>query len=82
MLDSSGSIVDEEAWVYEQRFVKQIISRMYVGPDEDHVGMVTFSSTVKILFNLTTFYDLTDMYNTIDITRALDANTYTGLGLR
>jgi len=86
LVDGSGSIVEDviDTYALMQEFIKRIIGRIDVGPRQNLVGVVQFSSTVETIFNFNTFANSSkaEIYKEIDDMLALYDNTNTALGLR
>ena len=66
------------------QFVKRFIGRIDIGPRQNLVGLVQFSSTVETIFDFNTFANSSkaEIYMTIDDMVPFYENTNTALGLR
>ena len=84
LVDSSGSIAEDNTFELMQRFIKRIIGRIDIGPTRNLVGLVQFSDIAYTVFTLNTFANRSkaDIYKEIDDTALLHGNTDIALGLR
>lgn len=77
LIDSSGSIYPED---YEKMkdFMKSVISRSFIGKNEVHVGVLQFSSSQQLEFNLRRYFSKEEMLLAIDGMQQLGGGTLTG----
>uniref|UniRef100_A0AAZ1XBY0 VWFA domain-containing protein n=1 Tax=Oreochromis aureus TaxID=47969 RepID=A0AAZ1XBY0_OREAU len=77
LTDSSESI-SEEDFQKMKNFTKSVISKSIIGQDKVHVGLMQYSTTSRLEFDLTTHYNLEGMLNTIDDMEQMNEGTRTG----
>jgi len=84
LIDSSGSIVgQQDIWIYVQSFITRIIGRLNVGLNASEVAVVQFSTIQQVIFNFTTYFNKSAMYNAVENNmNPLSQNTNTSGGLK
>uniref|UniRef100_A0A3Q2E0F7 VWFA domain-containing protein n=1 Tax=Cyprinodon variegatus TaxID=28743 RepID=A0A3Q2E0F7_CYPVA len=77
LVDSSGSIYPED---YEKMkdFMKSVISTSFVGQDNVRIGVMQFSSTQEVEFNLNTYFTKNGILEAVDAMRQKGGGTLTG----
>ena len=67
-----------------KHFVTRIISRIDIGPRQNLVGLVEFSTDALTIFNFSTYANSSkaEIYKAVDDMISLGENTNTALGLR
>ena len=80
ILDSSGSI-GQDNWLVVLDFVKQVVSRVDVGPYGAQFGLVKYGNSAFLQFNLNDHQDTASLLTAIDAVTWLDSTTNTSGGL-
>lgn len=65
ILDDSGS-VGEWNFVKVKTFVKNVVDFFNIGVDETHVAAITFSSSIRVVFNLNSYFSKSEIKTAID----------------
>lgn len=87
IIDSSGSIRDNQPpgvdnWALIKAFVKDIIQTyLSIGPQTDHVSIITFSDNAVLNFDLNRYMDLNSILNAVDNLPFIGYETNTPAGL-
>jgi len=87
LVDASGSIVEDETvdtFELLKRFINRIIGRMDVGPSQNLVGLVEYSTTALTVFTFNRHANdsKADIYKSVDGMAYFRQNTNTALGLK
>lgn len=77
LTDSSASISDED-YQKMKNFMKSVISKGSIGQNEVHVGVMQFSTSVKLEFPLNQYYSKEEMWKAIDNMQQMNQNTLIG----
>ncbi|XP_028297954.1 collagen alpha-6(VI) chain isoform X2 [Gouania willdenowi] len=77
LVDSSGSIYPKDYNIMKE-FIKSVIGKSVVGPDQVHVGVMQFSSTQQLEFPLNRFFSKEEMSVAIDGMQQIGGGTDTG----
>ncbi|CAI5661505.1 unnamed protein product [Oreochromis niloticus] len=77
-LTDSSERISEEGFQKMKDFMKSVISKSIIGLDKVHVGLMQYSTTSRLEFDLTTHYNLEGMLNTIDDMEQMNEGTRTG----
>ncbi|XP_019212169.1 collagen alpha-4(VI) chain [Oreochromis niloticus] len=77
-LTDSSERISEEGFQKMKDFMKSVISKSIIGQDKVHVGLMQYSTTSRLEFDLTTHYNLEGMLNTIDDMEQMNEGTRTG----
>ena len=77
MLDESGSVGYSN---YEQmkHFVHNTVNEFDIGPDDTQVGLISYSSSVRLQFYLNTYHNKTNLIAAIDNLTFSSGGTDTG----
>ena len=81
ILDASGSIGASD-YKLQQKFVKDLLDRVNVGPNKTHVGIINFSSSSETLTQLNTDYALSQKRDKVQKAIYYGQSTNTALALR
>ncbi len=65
ILDASGSI-GQSNFESVREYSTQFIDRLAIGPNDNQIGVVTFSSSAQLLFDLDTYSDRTSLQQAIE----------------
>ncbi|KAM7421652.1 hypothetical protein PAMA_015686 [Pampus argenteus] len=77
LIDSSGSI-NQPDYKKMKDFMKSVINKSNIGQDMVRAGVMQYSTTQKLEFNLNTYSKKDEMLNAIDIMHQLGGGTLTG----
>ena len=81
VVDSSGSI-GEDSYERVREFVHSFANGLKIGAKENQVGVIIFSDTSEVVFNLNTYHVKEDLLNAISNIPYIGGATYTAAGLR
>ncbi|XP_060089513.1 matrilin-3 isoform X2 [Heteronotia binoei] len=81
IIDSSRSVRPEE-FEKMKTFLAKMIDTLDVGERATRVAVVNYASTVKVEFNLRTYFDKTSMKQAVSRITSLAAGTMTGLAIQ
>ncbi|CAG5120047.1 unnamed protein product, partial [Candidula unifasciata] len=84
VIDISSSIWPREFNKYALTFLQNVVSMFNVGPGENQtrVGAVTFSTDVRLEFNLNSYMKKSDVLGAISKIRVTGGNTFTDKALK
>ncbi|KAM6968128.1 collagen alpha-6(VI) chain [Aplochiton taeniatus] len=77
LIDSSGSI-DAVDFQKMKDFMKSVVNKTSIGPNQMHIGVMQFSSVQKVEFSLSEFLDQSSMQRAIDAMQQQGGGTLTG----
>lgn len=77
LVDSSGSIYPEDSEKMKD-FMKSVISTSFVGQDNVRIGVMQFSSTQEVEFNLNRYFTKNGILEAVDAMRQKGGGTLTG----
>jgi collagen type VI alpha len=80
VVDSSGSI-GVSNWHHVLDFMNEVIDKIGVGPQQTHVGALTYGNRAHIQFQLNNFTDSAPMKAAVSAFKYLDENTNTSGGM-
>ena len=81
VIDASGSIGASD-YKLQQKFVKDLLERVNVGPNRTHVGIINFSSSSETLTQLNSDYELKQKIDKVKKAYYYGQSTNTALALR
>uniref|UniRef100_A0A3B5AQI3 Collagen alpha-6(VI) chain-like n=1 Tax=Stegastes partitus TaxID=144197 RepID=A0A3B5AQI3_9TELE len=81
LTDSSESISDEDFQKMKD-FIKSVVSKSMVGPNEVHVGLMQFSTAFHLEFSLTGSYSKDEIVKNIDKMEQMNEGTRTGRAIK
>ncbi|XP_058146863.1 collagen alpha-5(VI) chain [Dasypus novemcinctus] len=80
LVDSSGSI-GQENFGKMKTFMKNLLAKIQIGPDKNHIGVVQFSGDSKEEFQLNKYFTLQEISDAIERMILISQNTLIGKAL-